>query len=205
MIHSGLMSAAMLASRIVATWQTVNAHRSQRPAKQRNTGIILKSISPWKKEMSLQKTSPKMKSLSNWPMRVNGMQKTPSRRSEMAKLSRNMLVTVLIRVFCRIVRITRTLPVMPSRKMMLPEGKKDKKKNVDMNKTRKRMSRLKESTLIKKKLNTHNEHGDDMWPWVWRMLKKKPRPMVVVFYFVLEREKRRILPAVLKDLNGSTA
>ena len=44
--------------------------------------------------------------------------------------------------------------------------KKDKKKNVDMNKTRKQMSRLKESTLIKKKLNTHNEHGDDMWPWV---------------------------------------
>lgn len=52
-------------------------------------------------------------------MRVKGMQKTPSSKSEMARLSRNMLVTVRIRVFCRIVRITRTLPVMPNRKMML--------------------------------------------------------------------------------------
>ncbi len=78
--------------------------------------------------MSLQKTSPKMKSLSSWPMSVNGMQKTPSSRSEMAKLSRNMLVTVRIRVFCRMVRITRTLPVMPSRKMML-ERKVTRQKN----------------------------------------------------------------------------
>ncbi len=52
-------------------------------------------------------------------MRVKGMQKTPSSKSEMARLSRNRLVTVRIRVFCRIVRITRTLPVMPNRKMML--------------------------------------------------------------------------------------
>lgn len=47
------------------------------------------------------------------------MQKTPRSKSEMAKLSRNKLVTVLIREFCRIVRMTRTLPVMPSIKMML--------------------------------------------------------------------------------------
>lgn len=52
-----------------------------------------------------------------------------------------------------------------------------------MNKTRTRMSRLKESTLnVNKKLNTHNEHGDDMWPWVWRMLRKQ-RPMVIVVFF----------------------
>lgn len=38
MIHSGLMPAVMLASRIVATWQTVNTHRSQRPAKKKKHG-----------------------------------------------------------------------------------------------------------------------------------------------------------------------
>ena len=70
----------------------------------------------------MQKTSPKMKSLSSWPMSVNGMQNTPSSKSEMARLSRNMLVTVRILEFCRMVRITRTLPVIPNRKMMLEKS-----------------------------------------------------------------------------------
>jgi hypothetical protein len=41
-------------------------------------------------------TSPKTKCRSRVPIRVNGMQRTPSRRSETAKFSRNKFVMVLI-------------------------------------------------------------------------------------------------------------
>lgn len=74
---------------------------------------------PWKNEINLQKTSPKMKSRKSCPISVKGMQNTPRSRSEMARLSRNMLVTVRIREFWRIVKMTSTLPVIPNRKMML--------------------------------------------------------------------------------------
>ena len=102
-------------------------------------------VLPCRKGMSLQKTWPKIKSRSRAPTSVNGMQNTPSDRSEMAKLScaekirkviksagkyqrqgltRNKLVTVRMREFCTSVKMTRTLPVMPSRKMTLPLGNK---------------------------------------------------------------------------------
>lgn len=60
--------------------------------------------------MSLQRTAPNTKSLRRAPIRVKGMQKTPSRRSDTDRLSRNTLVIVRMRWFCTRVKITSTLP-----------------------------------------------------------------------------------------------
>ena len=76
---------------------------------------------PWRKGINLQKTCPNMKSRSRAPTSVKGIQNTPSRRSEKARFSRNKLVTVLILESWNSVRITRTLPVMPSRKIVLQQ------------------------------------------------------------------------------------
>ena len=78
---------------------------------------------PCRKGINLQKTWPKMKSRSKAPTSVKGIQKTPSSRSEKARFSRNRLVTVRILEFWNSVRMTRTLPVMPSRKMVLQSRK----------------------------------------------------------------------------------
>ena len=62
---------------------------------------------------------PKMKRRKRTPTRVAGMQKTPSRRSLMAKLSRKMLVTERIERFKVSVMITSRLPTTASTKMRL--------------------------------------------------------------------------------------
>ena len=106
---------------------------------------------PWRKGIRRQKRAPKTKSRSSAPTNVKGfvkkntflfkhdervnknwnwsttltMQKTPRRRSEMAKLSRKRLVTVLNREFWRIVRITRPFPVIPSKNITLRNKNKD--------------------------------------------------------------------------------
>lgn len=66
--------------------------------------------------------SPKTKSLFRVPTNVNGMQRTPRKRSEMAKLRRNTFVIVRILLFCTSVRITSELPITASRKMTAYNG-----------------------------------------------------------------------------------
>lgn len=66
--------------------------------------------------------APNTKSLFSVPTSVKGMQRTPKNRSEMAKLSRNTLVIVRIRLFCTRVRITSEFPMTARRKMTAYNG-----------------------------------------------------------------------------------
>lgn len=51
------------------------------------------------------------------PTSVNGMQRTPRNRSDMARFSRNTFVIVRILLFCTSVRITSEFPITASRKI----------------------------------------------------------------------------------------
>lgn len=84
--------------------------------------------------MSLQKISPKMKSRSSCPMSVNGMQNTPSSKSETAKFNRNMFVTVRMRRFCSIVSMTSTLPIIPKKKIILQSHTNNKQYSIALHK-----------------------------------------------------------------------
>lgn len=66
--------------------------------------------------------APNTKSLFSVPTSVKGMQRTPKNRSEMAKLSRNTLVIVRIRLFCTSVKITSEFPMTARRKMTAYNG-----------------------------------------------------------------------------------
>lgn len=63
-----------------------------------------------------------MKSLSSVPTRVKGIHRTPSRRSDTARLSRNTFVIVLILWLWTSVSITRELPATASRKIVAYSG-----------------------------------------------------------------------------------
>lgn len=73
---------------------------------------------PCKYGNSLHINSPNTKSLSNVPISVNGMHRTPSKISEMARLSRNTFVMFRMRRFWINVRMTRELPTMASSRMV---------------------------------------------------------------------------------------
>ena len=60
---------------------------------------------------------PKTNCLSRTPVRVNGIQNTPKRRSLMARLSKNMFVTDRIRRLAPNVIMTKALPMMANRNM----------------------------------------------------------------------------------------
>lgn len=77
---------------------------------------------PCKKGNILHMKAPNTKSLFSVPTSVKGMQRTPKNRSEMAKLSRNTLVIVRIRLFCTSVKITSEFPMTARRKMTAYNG-----------------------------------------------------------------------------------
>lgn len=62
---------------------------------------------------------PKTNSLKSIPTKVKGMQNKLSKRSLMARLRRNTLVTVLRRLFQSIVHITKMFPVVARKKIAL--------------------------------------------------------------------------------------
>lgn len=59
-----------------------------------------------------------MKSLSNIPINVNGIQNIPNNKSEIAKLSKNTFVIVLIRRLWINVNITNKFPITASRNII---------------------------------------------------------------------------------------
>ena len=62
---------------------------------------------------------PKMKFFSSVGISVNGIQRTASSRSLTARFSKNRLVTVLIRRSCASVAMTRALPAIANRNMIV--------------------------------------------------------------------------------------
>lgn len=73
---------------------------------------------PCKYGSSLHIISPNMKLRKIVPTNVNGIQNTPKNKSDTARLSKNRLVVVRIRLFCTSVRITREFPTVANRNMI---------------------------------------------------------------------------------------
>ena len=79
---------------------------------------ISNNYKPCRYGMTLHAMLPKIKSLNKEPVKVNGIQSTPSSRSDSAKLYNMVLVGVRVNLFCARVTNTRVLPTTDSKKMM---------------------------------------------------------------------------------------